>query len=213
MHPPGSRDIRERLTDAALQAYGEHGRAATTRQIADLAGVNEVTLFRHFGSKDALITEALRTCVARARAIALPDRPRDPRREVRRFCLAHLRAMWAVRGVIRQTLSDFEGHPEAVAVSREVTTGMVRELERYLRRLEGAGLIERRAHRRTAVLMLMSALLADAITRDCLPEHYPGSPQRTVDAYATVWLDAIGLVARHGTRHRRSAVRKGVLHS
>ena len=30
-------------------------RGATTREIADVAGVNEATLFRHFGTKEALI--------------------------------------------------------------------------------------------------------------------------------------------------------------
>lgn len=49
-------DSRTRLVDAARELFAERGYAATTtRAIADRAGVNEVTLFRRFGSKAALL--------------------------------------------------------------------------------------------------------------------------------------------------------------
>ncbi|MFT0814594.1 TetR/AcrR family transcriptional regulator [Synechococcus sp. OH20] len=47
---------RQRLLDAARELFVRQGiTQTTTRQIADLAGVNEVTLFRHFGSKQGLL--------------------------------------------------------------------------------------------------------------------------------------------------------------
>jgi AcrR family transcriptional regulator len=49
-------DTRQRLLAAAARVYGRDGlNGATTRAIADEAGVNEVTLFRHFHSKDKLL--------------------------------------------------------------------------------------------------------------------------------------------------------------
>ena len=51
---------RERLMTAVLAQLVECGyRGATCRNIARAAGVNEVTLFRHFASKDELIATAL----------------------------------------------------------------------------------------------------------------------------------------------------------
>jgi len=47
---------RQRLIDAALELFAAQGVAeTTTRQIAELAQVNEVTLFRHFGNKHGLL--------------------------------------------------------------------------------------------------------------------------------------------------------------
>jgi AcrR family transcriptional regulator len=63
---------RQQILEAAVRVYSEAGfRGATTRRIADEACVNEVTLFRIFGSKAALIAEAVRAH-AEAREMAPP---------------------------------------------------------------------------------------------------------------------------------------------
>lgn len=51
-----SNSTRQRLIQAALQLFAAQGiTETTTRQIAELADVNEVTLFRQFGNKQGLL--------------------------------------------------------------------------------------------------------------------------------------------------------------
>lgn len=53
-------DTNDRILTAALELFAERGYAGTTtRAIADRAGVNEVTLFRNFGSKEAVFSKAI----------------------------------------------------------------------------------------------------------------------------------------------------------
>jgi AcrR family transcriptional regulator len=50
-------DTRMRILAAAREIFEVHGtRGTTTREVAIRAGVNEATLFRHFGSKAALLS-------------------------------------------------------------------------------------------------------------------------------------------------------------
>ena len=52
-------DRRQALIDVTLPLLREHGRAVTTKQIAEAAGVAEGTIFRAFDSKDDLILAAV----------------------------------------------------------------------------------------------------------------------------------------------------------
>ncbi len=54
------KSARQKLVDAAFQLFSSQGvGATTTRQVADLAEVNEVTLFRQFGSKHGLLAAVM----------------------------------------------------------------------------------------------------------------------------------------------------------
>jgi AcrR family transcriptional regulator len=56
-----NRPPRQRLLDAAADLFYRHGiRAVGVEAIAESAGTNKMTLYRHFASKDELVAEYLR---------------------------------------------------------------------------------------------------------------------------------------------------------
>jgi AcrR family transcriptional regulator len=57
--PLSTDDRRAMIIDAAIPLLIEHGRAVTTRQIADAADIAEGTIFRVFADKDALMEATL----------------------------------------------------------------------------------------------------------------------------------------------------------
>jgi len=141
-------DNRARILDAAARVYAEYGyRGATTRRIAVAAGVNEVTLFRTFGSKAALIDEAVRCCAASAarRHAALPDLPVDPERELTVWAAAHLEHMRETRSLMRKSMSELEERPDMAPCMAAGVSLAAEELRTYMRRLGELGFVDWRA--------------------------------------------------------------------
>jgi AcrR family transcriptional regulator len=67
-----ARDNRARILDAADEVFGAGGAAASTEEVARLAGVGIATVFRHFPTKQDLLRAVLT-----ARLEGLRDRARD----------------------------------------------------------------------------------------------------------------------------------------
>jgi AcrR family transcriptional regulator len=204
-------DARDLLLEAALKVYAEHGtRGATTRRIAHAAGVNEVTLFRHFGSKDSLLREALS---ASRRAIAfvdtrLPETPVDPEAELTEFCRHHHQVLHESRSVIRKCMGEFEEHPETSRAACQLPVVIADALQTYLQGLRAVGLARAEFNPVAASAMLMGTLFNDAMGRDCMPERFPFTEREAIRQYVALFLQAIGAApdrtARRGARAERA---------
>jgi AcrR family transcriptional regulator len=187
-------DVRQALLRAAVTVFAETGtRGATTRRIAREAGVNEVTLFRHFKSKDDLLAAALEAFARQAVRRALPDRPVDPERELGDWCRAHHRELYKVRALIRKSMGEFEQYPANCTHGMQASVRIADELTDYLNRLKRAGLATGDWDARAAAAMLMGAIFTDAIGRDTTPERYPYSMRQATEKYVRLLLDALGV--------------------
>src|SRR5439155_13087657 len=134
-------DNRQRILQAAERVYAQHGfRGATTRLIAIEAGVNEVTLFRTFGSKAALFEALMQAHAATSPIPELPDNPVDPEREMTTWVSAVLGHMRQNRSLIRTSFGEIEDRPAAAVSMCESPScaGMV--LTDYVLRLQSMGL-------------------------------------------------------------------------
>jgi AcrR family transcriptional regulator len=183
---------RERILRAAAALFTEAGyRGATTRRIAERAAVNEVTLFRHFGSKQELIQEAI-GLAGRAEFPLLPARPADPRSELIDWSRQQLDHLHRVRALIRTCMGEGRERPEILSAARDRPTRVHQELESYLERLRDLGLAARDVDVPAAAAMLMGALFSDAMGRDFMPDVFRYSMEAAPALYVDLLLRAIG---------------------
>ena len=105
----GVEETRSRILAAARELFERHGtRGTTTREIAERAGVNEATLFRHFGSKrallDAMREQACGTDYLRATIAALPGE--DLAADLRQLAYQIVDHMLAKRSMMCVSLAE-----------------------------------------------------------------------------------------------------------
>jgi AcrR family transcriptional regulator len=201
---------RDQLLSAAARLYGEHGfRGTTTRRIAEEAQVNEVTIFRLFGSKSALLLEAIRAHGTDVSDDALPLSPRDPLAELTAWSAHQRSTLRSMRSMIRKAMSEFEEHPDLPKCMENGANAVHERLYRYFERLQELRLIDTDADIRAATAMLLSALFHDAIARDMYPDLFPHPSASAPAVYSRLALRSLGCnlpaAARETARKRRAS--------
>lgn len=190
---------RDRILDAAARVYAQVGwRGATTKRIAEAAGVNEVTLFRHFGSKDSLLQQMLQELALLGDDIVLPLQSKDPETELLAWAEQHHRRISATRALARQVISDAEWRPEVKACATHgpnIAAAQLRQFVVILRR--GGHLVTApdltAGELNAACAMLLGALFADGMNRDMMPAMFSQPVDESLRGYVRIFLRAIGV--------------------
>ncbi len=193
-------DNRARILEAAARVYAQHGyRGATTRRIAEEAGVNEITVFRHFGNKGTLLDCVAHECGISESVPPLPARPADPESELTAWIQARMAHNRGLRQLILQTMSELQARPDMAPCVGHGPIDAANQLRDYVVRLRRFGLLDvaqptglRPLEVNAAVAMLMSASFTDAMSREMMPEMFPSPAEKAAGAYVRVFLRAIG---------------------
>ena len=189
-----SEPTRQQILAAAATVYAESGfRGATTRRIAEVAGVNEVTLFRLFGSKANLIDEVIRSC-RQGDQFPLADHPVDPEAELTAWAAASHAFMVERRGMLRSAVAELHEHPEHSTDAADHPIASFRELRAYVDRLHASGRIRSTHEANPACTMLLGTLFTDALHRDMMPSMFPPVAEAP-RAYVRLFLRALGATA------------------
>ena len=131
----------------------------TTRELALRAGVNEVTLFRRFGSKAGLLCAAVNHVFARV-PFARPELTGELRRDLEAVVGAYLETRRAFGPLLQVLLSEAKRFPELDPAFGEVRRNMSRFFD-LLEHYRSQGSL--RAH---SSLELASALLGPLVMGD-----------------------------------------------
>ena len=202
-----SDEIRQRILTAAARVYSQYGfRGATTRLIATEAGVNEVTLFRTFGSKADLLEAMLQSRMAANSAPTITGDLSDPAAEITAWCsqlLTHLRGH---SHIIRKTIAEAEERPDPACAACEGANSASASLVLYVERLRNAGFADPDADVNTAVSMFMSAMFGDSLYREIIPRAFPQPVEDAPAKYVQTFLRAVGVRASLPVRSRQVRV-------
>lgn len=190
---------RTKILEAARLVYSQFGwRGATTRRIAEAAGVNEVTLFRQFKNKEALLGAVMSETALKNILPPFPPVPVNPESELTLWAVAHHRKLCEMREMIRQMMGQLHERPEIAQCAANGPQGAAAMLREYVVRLRRNGWLvtgptgAQPADAAAAVAMLMGALFADAMGRDFMPEMFPTSAEQAVGSYVRLFLRGLG---------------------
>jgi AcrR family transcriptional regulator len=199
-------DRRHEILNAAAEVFAQHGfRGSTTRRIADAAGVNEITIFRQFGSKEALLLEAMQANTQAAGLPPLPQEPVDPERELTNWSDYFFRHLRLRSSIIRKAMSEIEERPEMRACASHVPRKASKDLCDYLGALRRQGRTSEKFDPRSAAAMLMGAIFSDAMGRDMMPDVYPQPETKAGQIYTRMLLRAIGVeIGSHQTTNKQT---------
>lgn len=188
-----SPEIRNRILAAAARVYAQYGfRGATTRLIATEAGVNEVTLFRTFGSKADLLEAMLQSQVSGDSAPLPPTVVDDPQAELTVWCGRMIEFIRGHAHLIRKTMGEAEERPDAACAACQGPNQAGDALVLYVERLREAGLADDEVDSVAAVSMFMSAMFGDALYRDIDVKGFPQPAEEAPAKYVKVFLRAVG---------------------
>ena len=136
-------ETRARIMQAASQLFAEKGfSGTTTRAIAERSGVNEVTLFRHFGTKENLAKAIMDQFGGLAIADDLSARfSGDYVQDLTLVGHAMMKVMTERSDAMRMAICEAGNFPEFQQVVAENPRQLRRMLARYFERQMDANLI------------------------------------------------------------------------
>ncbi len=187
-------DTKERITQAALGVFSRKGYAsATTREIATEAGVNEVTLFRHYGSKENLLSAV----VERFSVLPIIEETLDKElvgefRVDLKTIARHILAAWEERKqLIMIMMLEAQQHPEEIGLLKQVPILLRERLARYLQSQAEQGKLKD-LHLDASAQVFLSGLFAYFLTFNLFgPRFHPYTTDQYVDNLIEIFMNGI----------------------
>ncbi|UBF30398.1 TetR/AcrR family transcriptional regulator (plasmid) [Kovacikia minuta CCNUW1] len=166
-------ETRDRLLKAAIEVFSTEGYVgATTREIARVAEVSEVTLFRHFQSKEQLLSAVAQHITAlRTEAFTHQDEwTYDLRRDLLHYAKLHDDMLEEYEALFRMFIGEAHRHPtEAVEVLQQSFLPLRENLISYLKNCIKRGRVHPDVDLLLAVDQLTGMLLSGMIRRHVSP--------------------------------------------
>lgn len=186
-------DTREKLLVAAAHIYAQHGsRGMTTRAVAQRAGVSELTLFRHFGTKRGLL-DALGERFARVEDV---DRLFDGAdtgdlfTDLSAVARNAMAAMREVQVLMRVQLMEVTDHPEQEPFLAKRPLAAVKRLTAFFAHRQDTGEVGP-GDARLFAHMFLALLFARTIGAPMFRHIIPHSEEEVIETFVRVIVDGV----------------------
>jgi AcrR family transcriptional regulator len=187
-------DTKERITQAALGVFSRKGYAsATTREIATEAGVNEVTLFRHYGNKENLLSAVIeRFSVLPVINETLEHELVGEFRVDLKTIARHILAAWEERKqLIMIMMLEAQQHPEEIGLLKQVPILLRQRLAKYLESQAREKKLKD-LHLDASAQVFLSGLFAYFLTLNLFgTQFHPYTTDQYVDNLIEIFLNGI----------------------
>jgi AcrR family transcriptional regulator len=184
-----------KVLDAASRLFGERGyQATTTRAIAEAAGVNEVTLFRAFGSKQGVLRAiGERLAQAQAGRVAAKLEPTDVRSTLSALARQEVSNGLADGALVMRLAFEAGSVPEVAEVFTGGPEANLRGLTEFLAEAQRTGGLRADVPAQTIAEAFFSLTSSFVITRTFLggAVENPADLERTIgDLFELFWCGA-----------------------
>lgn len=193
-----SDETRERLLQATLELISARGyQGATTREIAERAGVSELTLFRKFGRKESLFEEMLKahTFLPRLKDLIPRVEQLPPEEGLLTIGVRFLETLDERRDLARIIMSEMNTFPERLRhIYARFVDDMAATMEGYLATLAARGHL-RPVNLHSAAALFMRVLFISFMNRQVLRDLPMSRAERETLVSETVDIFLNGIVA------------------
>lgn len=194
---------RTRLLKAALEVFAAEGIAgATTKEIARVAGVNEVTLFRHFHSKEQLLAAVVQQVTALQReALGHQEEwTQDLKVDLTHYgCLYNL-MLEESEALIRMFIGEAKRHPQvAHRIIAEGTQPLREKLIVYLKNSQKRGTVRSDLALEPAIDLFTGMLLAGMLRRNAIPHFIHYSREDYIETSVDLFVRGISALPTDNT--------------
>ena len=186
---------RTRLIAAASEVFANLGvQGATTREIARVAGVNEVTLFRHFANKEQLLRAVIENaCALQTAALEHPEAwTYNLDVDLKNYAQLYNTMLETYEDLIRTFIGEAKRHPEeARQVIQEAAQPLGEKLVNYLQCCQKRGTVKPDLDPVPAVDMFKGMLLAGMLCRSVNYHQQRYNCQDYIDTCVDVFVRGI----------------------
>lgn len=141
------KNTKKRLLEAALKVFSEKGfLGATTKEIAKQAGVAEVTLFRHFGSKENLFAETINqySFLPKLKEILSEIKTEPPDIALKKIAREFLNVLESKKNLIRIMYTDFHRYPDHIKkIHESIIENIIELISAYFNELIEKGIFRK----------------------------------------------------------------------